>query len=222
MALNSYSLHTYTHALNIVAATFNMLCTAFHHNLWIWIPSCKKGRGITHRLQFIEVSMWERGRGREMYGNVCLRGSKLLNTSRLITFFLLDIHCPFVLFFVAVAVISRTKSHIVRQFVEKLLLESNQTKYYTYQYFVQRPNKIHWHNRLKHVKIRLRCLAGKQPNKTMPRLTNTFYENMKKLWAPFAMEDYPAFSPFLSLSLSDIINSIVLIQAQTPARTISN
>lgn len=30
--------------------TLNMLCTAFHHNLWIWIRSNKKGRGIIHSL----------------------------------------------------------------------------------------------------------------------------------------------------------------------------
>lgn len=36
-------LHLYCHH-----TTLNMLCTAFHHNLWIWIRSSKKGRGITH------------------------------------------------------------------------------------------------------------------------------------------------------------------------------
>lgn len=66
-----FTAYVHTHALNIVAATFNMLCTAFHHNLWIWIPSCKKGRGITHRLQFIEVCMW-REREREGEGQRCM------------------------------------------------------------------------------------------------------------------------------------------------------
>lgn len=36
-------LHLYCHH-----TILNMLCTAFHHNLWIWIRSSKKGRGITH------------------------------------------------------------------------------------------------------------------------------------------------------------------------------